>query len=93
MSYPYVQKIADSCDMPMSELLQVSSDVPPPPKQGETFSDMTAGDAAQPPPASAAKDFRRHSVWHHHLIVLLSKHVRTIWISAGHSSHKVMRTS
>ncbi|GJW79133.1 hypothetical protein Tco_0140815 [Tanacetum coccineum] len=55
MSYPYVQKIADSCDLPMSELLQVSPDIPPPSKQGEAFSGAAVEDAAQQPPTSAPK--------------------------------------
>ncbi|GJW25726.1 hypothetical protein Tco_0039537 [Tanacetum coccineum] len=29
-SYPYVQKVVDSCDLPMNELLAVYPDVPPP---------------------------------------------------------------
>nr|GEV24594.1 hypothetical protein [Tanacetum cinerariifolium] len=36
MSYPFVEKIAATCDLPMSKLLKVSLDVPLPPLYGGT---------------------------------------------------------
>nr|GEV59328.1 hypothetical protein [Tanacetum cinerariifolium] len=55
MSYPYVEKIVASCDLPMSELLKVSPDVPLPPPQGETSS-AAVEDVAQQPPTYAPKN-------------------------------------
>nr|GEV88527.1 hypothetical protein [Tanacetum cinerariifolium] len=40
MSYPYVQKVSNSCDLPMNELLAVCPDVPPPATEGPTFGDF-----------------------------------------------------
>nr|GEX57873.1 hypothetical protein [Tanacetum cinerariifolium] len=53
MSYPYVEKIVAFCDLPISELLKVSPDVPLPPPEGETFRAI-AKDVSQPPPAYAS---------------------------------------
>ncbi|GJV39238.1 hypothetical protein Tco_1417678 [Tanacetum coccineum] len=55
MSYPYVQKDADSCDLPMNELLAVYLDVPPPPVTEGPTSGTAVEDAAQQPLASALK--------------------------------------
>ncbi|GJZ88751.1 hypothetical protein Tco_0660533 [Tanacetum coccineum] len=50
--YPYIQKIADSCDLPMDELLKVSPDVPSATDKGDT-SGVGTGEASQHPPPSA----------------------------------------
>ncbi|GKA36911.1 hypothetical protein Tco_0723476 [Tanacetum coccineum] len=42
MPYPYIQKVAGSYDLPMSELLQVSPDVPPQPTDGGVSSNAAA---------------------------------------------------
>ncbi|GKE20346.1 hypothetical protein Tco_1431858, partial [Tanacetum coccineum] len=55
MSYPYVQKVASSCDLPMNELLAVCPDVPPHPLTEGPTSGATVEDAAQQPPASVPK--------------------------------------
>ncbi|GKA89972.1 hypothetical protein Tco_0811784 [Tanacetum coccineum] len=55
MSYPYVQKFADSCDLPMNELLAVYPDIPPSPVTEGPTSGVAVEDAAQQPPASASK--------------------------------------
>ncbi|GJR61150.1 RNA-directed DNA polymerase, eukaryota [Tanacetum coccineum] len=54
-SYPYVQKVADSCDLPMNELLAVYPDVPPPTMTERPTSGVAVEDAAQPPPAFVSK--------------------------------------
>ncbi|GJY52129.1 hypothetical protein Tco_0442976 [Tanacetum coccineum] len=46
MPYQYIQKVADSYDLPMSRLLKVSSDVPPPSKDEEASSNVAAGGTA-----------------------------------------------
>ncbi|GJV88763.1 hypothetical protein Tco_1532701 [Tanacetum coccineum] len=51
-SYPYIQKIADSCDLPMDELLRVSPDVPSTTDRGSTSGAGTS-EASQQPPLSA----------------------------------------
>ncbi|GJX58688.1 hypothetical protein Tco_0290078 [Tanacetum coccineum] len=38
MYYPYIQKVADSCDLPINELLKVSPDVPSSADKGDTSS-------------------------------------------------------
>nr|GEV13327.1 reverse transcriptase domain-containing protein [Tanacetum cinerariifolium] len=55
MSYPDVQKVADSCDLPMNELLAVYPDVPSPPVTEGLTSGAAVDDAAQQPSASASK--------------------------------------
>ncbi|GJU24787.1 hypothetical protein Tco_1163408 [Tanacetum coccineum] len=44
------QKIADSCDLPMDELLKVSPDVPPATDEGNTYGLGAGGASHQPPP-------------------------------------------
>ncbi|GKA40301.1 hypothetical protein Tco_0732894 [Tanacetum coccineum] len=51
-SYPYVQKVADSYDLPMDELLKVSPDVPSTTDKGNT-SGVGTGEASQQLPPSA----------------------------------------
>ncbi|GKA83834.1 hypothetical protein Tco_0805429 [Tanacetum coccineum] len=51
-SYPYIQKIADSYDLPMDELLKVSLDVPSATDKGNT-SGIGTGEASQHLPPSA----------------------------------------
>ncbi|GKC11920.1 hypothetical protein Tco_1008702 [Tanacetum coccineum] len=51
-SYPYIQKIADSYDLPMDELLKVSPDVPSATDKGNT-SGVGTGEASQQLPPSA----------------------------------------
>ncbi|GKD93579.1 hypothetical protein Tco_1373416, partial [Tanacetum coccineum] len=46
MPYQYIQKVAGSYDLSMSELLEVSSDVPPPSKDEEASSNVAAGGTA-----------------------------------------------
>nr|GFA68773.1 hypothetical protein [Tanacetum cinerariifolium] len=55
MSYPYVQKVVDSCDLSMNELLAVYPDVPSPPVTERLTFGAVVDDAAQQPPASALK--------------------------------------
>ncbi|GJS23949.1 hypothetical protein Tco_0452581 [Tanacetum coccineum] len=51
-SYPYIQKISDSYDLPMDELLKVSPDVPSATDKGNT-SRVGTGEASQQLPPSA----------------------------------------
>nr|GFB62587.1 hypothetical protein [Tanacetum cinerariifolium] len=55
MSYPYVQKVVDSCDLSMNELLAVYPDVPSPLVTERLTFGVVIDDAAQQPPASALK--------------------------------------
>ncbi|GJZ16261.1 hypothetical protein Tco_0551938 [Tanacetum coccineum] len=43
MHYTYIQKVTESYDLLMSELLEVSSNVPPPSKDGEASSNAAGG--------------------------------------------------
>ncbi|GJT23750.1 hypothetical protein Tco_0893687 [Tanacetum coccineum] len=52
-SYPYIQKIADSCDLPMDELLRVSLNVPSAAADRGSTSGAGTGEASQQPPLSA----------------------------------------
>nr|GEV98425.1 hypothetical protein [Tanacetum cinerariifolium] len=54
MSYPYVQKVADSYGLSMTELLKVSSDIPSSVDE-ETASSTAAEEASKKPPSSPSK--------------------------------------
>nr|GEV52974.1 hypothetical protein [Tanacetum cinerariifolium] len=54
-SYPYIQKVSDSYNFSMSELLAVCPDVPPPLVTERTTSGVAVEDDAQQSPSSALK--------------------------------------
>nr|GEU70530.1 hypothetical protein [Tanacetum cinerariifolium] len=54
-TYPYIQKVSNSYDLPMSELLAVCLDVPPPLVIEYTTSSVAIEDDAQQPPSFASK--------------------------------------
>nr|GEU97965.1 hypothetical protein [Tanacetum cinerariifolium] len=54
MSYPYVQKVADSYGLSMTELLKISSEVPSSVDE-ETASSAAAEEASKKPPSSPSK--------------------------------------